>query len=885
MADSSGSKQKLFFNGINGATGEYGLPPMTGEELAKLIRGEAPPENLSELKYRYQQGGDHLGVKEGVDPKKLDEAGWGVVFAHDAGPAVKEALQPLLDRRAEQAQERFRVYEGADGLRPGEAKGAFLARHGVGPGPADPDKVPYYLLLVGGPEAIPYRFQSQLDVQYAAGRIHFDTVEGYANYARSVVATERRRLALARKVCFFGVANTDDRATELSRQSLVAPLFHHLEKKPDWQIDAFTDDEATKANLSRLLGGDATPALLFSASHGVEFPLGDPRQIPHQGALLCQDWPGPRAWRGKGAIPQDFYFAGDDLAGDASLLGLLSFFFACYGGGTPELDEFSRQAFKNRTAIAPHPFLAALPQRMLSHPKGGALAVVGHVERAWGYSFVWSKAGPQTTVFESTLERLLDGHPIGSALEFFNERYAELSTVLSDELGEVEFGKKFDPYELAGMWTANSDARGYVIIGDPAVRLPVAAPDEKAMERPAIELRSAEHELTESAPPPKSKEAPVERGDTSFSATAAEENDVTFRAYHPRAMTPGVWRRLLVYAHLAAMLEEVERDAGQLLGREAGVYRETGAAASMAIAHGTEITLVPHAGGLEFDPPQRILTWSDTWQRTDFRMRATEERVGHVATGSIECYVGPLLVADIRLDVVVTPKDEEGEEAETGQKVHSAKMYQSVFASYSHTDTPVVEAVEKAYRALGMDYLRDVMMLKSGQSWSDELLSKIEEADIFQLFWSTHSSDSAYVEQEWRHALRQRERKGASFIRPVYWEDNLAPVPKELSRIHFAHVDFTRFLKSHEESAEGVLEDLKTLTVSTYLGDDPGRGEESVLLARTRISLTGDVETHVVSENRQGNEGLLTLHQQMVREALRTRLAYLKVLTRITGSS
>jgi hypothetical protein len=31
----------LTFNGINGATGDYGLPPMTGAELASFVRGEA----------------------------------------------------------------------------------------------------------------------------------------------------------------------------------------------------------------------------------------------------------------------------------------------------------------------------------------------------------------------------------------------------------------------------------------------------------------------------------------------------------------------------------------------------------------------------------------------------------------------------------------------------------------------------------------------------------------------------------------------------------------------------------------------------------------------------------------------------------------------------
>jgi hypothetical protein len=493
----------LFFNGINGASGAYDVAPISGEGLAKLIQGQPDPENIADLKKRKEQKSARvLGVREGVDPLDLAQAGWGVIFPTESDPAIREALQPLLALRQSQAGERFHIYAGAEGYQPGQAKSAFLARRGVGPGPAEPEKVPYYLLLVGSPEQIPYHFQYQLDVQYAVGRLWFETPAEYDAYARSVVTAEGEKFHLPRRAALWGVENADDPATRQSLHNLIHPLLEKLPgRNPGWQFESSLGADATKTQLSALMGGSQTPALLFTASHGMSFPLRDARQVPHQGALLCQDWPGPREWQK--AIPQDFYLAGDDLPSDASLLGLVSFHYACYGAGAPQLDEFARlSGMAQRAQVAPHAMLAGLPTRLLGHPRGGALAVIGHIDRAWGYSFNWASAGAQTAVFESAIQRILNGAPVGYALEYFNERYAELSSDLSMELEALDYGKKVNPLDLAALWTANNDARSYVVLGDPAVRLAIGADATLEMERPAIRLMDATFSVPISTPEP-----------------------------------------------------------------------------------------------------------------------------------------------------------------------------------------------------------------------------------------------------------------------------------------------------------------------------------------------------------------------------------------------
>jgi hypothetical protein len=480
---------ELVFNGINGETGEYLLAPMTAARFGELARGQKRASGLErkELEAKARQRSlANFAVAEGVDANDLARAGWAVVFAA-AGTreaarvqaATREALSPLLAWRRRQATRHqeilYREYE----YRPGENKQKFLIRLGAAPGPVRPENVPYYLLLVGSPEEIPFHVQYQLDVQYAVGRIHFATLEDYDTYARAVVAAEQGQVVRRRKAAFFGVSNPGDLATQMSHEHLVMPLADDVEREQaarGWAVERILGEQATASRLRAVLGGEP-PAFLFTASHGLGFPGDSAQQMALQGALLCQDWRGPAS----GGIAREHFVAGEDVTRAMDLRGLIGFHFACFGAGTPVKDEFAGGAGR-AASLAPHAFVSRLPQRMLGQ---GALAAVGHVDRAWGSSFLWAdgQGGTQAhlAAFTSTVKGLLEGKRLGFAMEHFNLRYAELAADLTERIEAAELGREeLADAELAIMWLQSNDARNYAVIGDPAVCLAASSDNAPA---------------------------------------------------------------------------------------------------------------------------------------------------------------------------------------------------------------------------------------------------------------------------------------------------------------------------------------------------------------------------------------------------------------------
>jgi hypothetical protein len=157
---------------------------------------------------------------------------------------------------------------------------------------------------------------------------------------------------------------------------------------------------------------------------------------------------------------------------------------------------------------------------------------------------------------------------------------------------------------------------------------------------------------------------------------------------------------------------------------------------------------------------------------------------GSAVSGRVAFFVGPLLVGEVPIGTFLGTAEPVPVKAEPA--VATASPYRRIFPSYSHQDADIVDALKAAYRAIGDEFLQDIDTLRSGQLWDPTLLQKIDEADVFQLFWSDAASHSEYVRQEYEHALARGTR---NFVRPLYWKKPLGDVPPELGGIHFHYLD------------------------------------------------------------------------------------------------
>jgi hypothetical protein len=254
-----------------------------------------------------------------------------------------------------------------------------------------------------------------------------------------------------------------------------------------------------------------------------------------------------------------------------------------------------------------------------------------------------------------------------------------------------------------------------------------------------------------------------------------------FSAFHAKEIAANEWHPLHVYAYRGYAAGLVTKDAHSADGDlPQAMYAQPAKPEWSSISENLQIMATPHIPGFQFNPMQASVLFLEDWHRIDFRMRAVDALATRPYTGSVTLSIGGVIVADIPLTVMVSHSSS----LDLGFSA-VAKPYEAIYCSYSLQDSTVVQQIEHVSELLGLDYLHELTRLRSELTWNEALRQKLEDADIFQLFWSDQAATAQYVEQEWRYALRMAHKP--AFLRPVYWQQPLKLPPSELEHLNFAY--------------------------------------------------------------------------------------------------
>jgi hypothetical protein len=467
---------KFLATGIDYSTRELLVPPIEEEKFVEAVT-ESLERNKDELARARAAATTGVTYRDEIERQREPdlgnplEAGWTILVneADPNGDVLLEALRPLAEKRGMRDPASPLLFRGEPQLE-------WQSWLDLNYSPFLTEDLPYYVLIAGDPDQVPFHFQAFLDSVAAVGRVAFDSVDHLQHYVEKLIRLEEADdPAAEHEIAFFAPDAGEDDPTYFSRRYLAEPLIARVRERHGFEPRAMVAADATKERLQETVL-TTRAALVYTASHGVgaqNEPL--ETQVRVNGAIVCQP---------SDAGDSDLFTADDIPLGDPVLEGSVFFQFACFGYGTPAESDYMHWLGAPELN-SDRDFVAALPKRLLAHPRG-PIAFVGHVDTAWLHGFddpenpyVIERAHPRLMPFAKAVDSLLETRPLGLALEWMNRRYATGSAVLSSALDRMRRpGGSFDQEMRAGIADAfifRSDAQNYHVFGDPAARLRIPA--------------------------------------------------------------------------------------------------------------------------------------------------------------------------------------------------------------------------------------------------------------------------------------------------------------------------------------------------------------------------------------------------------------------------
>jgi hypothetical protein len=347
---------------------------------------------------------------------------------------------------------------------------------------------PHYVLILGGPDQVPFDFQAFLGISSSVGRLDFNSIDDLKAYVNKVIRLEKNNCDIVKPdTIFFATDAGWPDPTYYSRLYMAEPLVTHVNDTFGFETQKIIGDDATKKNLLNGLRNSKS-AFIYTASHGLVATPNEGLDMQKRinGATCCQKTADEKN-------EDNWLFTADDVSQDYNipfLEGSVFFQFACFGYGTPKESVYNRWLGKEPHLNAQEDFVAALPKKLLAHPKG-PIGFIGHVDLAWIHGFddpknpdipglLGEKWHVRIRPFLKADETLLDKRqPEGRAMLEMSKRLALLSDLfatLSSSLMNNEIARTPEfRSRMSWDFIARNDAKNYMIFGDPAARLLIAA--------------------------------------------------------------------------------------------------------------------------------------------------------------------------------------------------------------------------------------------------------------------------------------------------------------------------------------------------------------------------------------------------------------------------
>ena len=183
-----------------------------------------------------------------------------------------------------------------------------------------------------------------------------------------------------------------------------------------------------------------------------------------------------------------------------------------------------------------------------------------------------------------------------------------------------------------------------------------------------------------------------------------------------------------MFVHREPFGQQVGARARTVLGLDADGYVSLQQDSGSDVRRGCRIRVDAWIEDGQCNPDHVGFRWLEPWHEALFRFRYDGD--DQVARGGVRVFAEGITLAEVNLTIPIGPPTQS---VMLPVVLHVAREL-SLFASYSHKDSAVVNQLTASTRALGDDYIIDGEALRAGERWSERLDQLIREADAFQLF-------------------------------------------------------------------------------------------------------------------------------------------------------